>query len=485
MQGLDTTIVNVCLPHIQGSMSAAQDQISWVLTSYIVSSAIMMPLTGWLAGRFGVKYIFLASIIGFTIASALCGAATSLTQLVLFRMLQGICSAGLVPLGQATLFTIYPREKHGQAMAIFSTGAMMGPIIGPTLGGWLTENLDWRWCFYINLPVGALCALGVFLFIRQTRTMRRNEFDMFGFLMLSIAVGSLQLMLDRGQLKDWFHSTEIWIEATISALCFYLLIIHTMTTGDRSFVNRELLKSPNFVAGSLLMFGVGMILSGTLALMPSMMQVLMNYPVFDAGWMMAPRGFGTMLAMFLVARIIDRVDNRLFILVGFLLTAASLWQMTGFSLYMGSGPILFAGFAQGFGLGCTFVPLNLLALSGLPHHILTQGTALRALMRMLGGSIGIAILEAELTQNTQIVHSRLMEHLRPDNPLAQAPLLPAPFSLTNPAGIAALNQEVTRQAAMISYLDDFMLMLLVILASLPLLLLVRAPRRQVVAAADD
>ena len=485
MQGLDTTIVNVCLPHIQGSMSAAQDQISWVLTSYIVSSAIMMPLTGWLAGRFGVKYIFLASIIGFTIASALCGAATSLTQLVLFRMLQGICSAGLVPLGQATLFTIYPREKHGQAMAIFSTGAMMGPIIGPTLGGWLTENLDWRWCFYINLPVGALCALGVFLFIRQTRTMRRNEFDMFGFLMLSIAVGSLQLMLDRGQLKDWFHSTEIWIEATISALCFYLLIIHTMTTGDRSFVNRELLKSPNFVAGSLLMFGVGMILSGTLALMPSMMQVLMNYPVFDAGWMMAPRGFGTMLAMFLVARIIDRVDNRIFILVGFLLTAASLWQMTGFSLYMGSGPILFAGFAQGFGLGCTFVPLNLLALSGLPHHILTQGTALRALMRMLGGSIGIAILEAELTQNTQIVHSRLMEHLRPDNPLAQAPLLPAPFSLTNPAGIAALNQEVTRQAAMISYLDDFMLMLLVILASLPLLLLVRAPRRQVVAAADD
>jgi len=264
------------------------------------------------------------------------------------------------------------------------------------------------------------------------------------------------------------------------------LIVHTMTTGERSFVNRELLKSPNFVAGSLLMFGVGMILSGTLALMPSMMQVLMNYPVFDAGWMMAPRGFGTMLAMFLVARMINRVDNRLFILVGFLLTAASLWQMTGFSLYMGSGPILFAGFAQGFGLGCTFVPLNLLALSGLPHHILTQGTALRALMRMLGGSIGIAILETQLTQNTQIVHSRLMEHLRPDNPLAQAPFLMSPFSLTNPSGIAALNHEVTRQAAMIGYLNDFALMLMVILVSLPLLLLVRVPRRQpVTAAADD
>ncbi|MBV8118404.1 MAG: DHA2 family efflux MFS transporter permease subunit [Alphaproteobacteria bacterium] len=484
MQGLDTTIVNVCLPHIQGSMSAAQDQISWVLTSYIVASAIMMPLTGWLAGHFGVKYIFFASIVGFTLTSALCGAATSLSQLVFYRLLQGVCSAGLVPLGQATLFTIYPREKHGQAMAIFSTGAMMGPIVGPTLGGWLTENLDWRWCFYINLPVGALCALGAFFFIRQTRSMRRSEFDMFGFLMLSIAVGALQLMLDRGQLKDWFHSTEIWIEATISALCFYLLIIHTMTTGHRSFVNRELLKSPNFVAGSLLMFGVGMILSGTLALLPSMMQVLMNYPVFDAGWMMAPRGFGTMLAMFLVSRIIDQVDNRIFILVGFLLTGASLWQMTGWSLEMGSEPILFAGFAQGFGLGCTFVPLNLLALSGLPHHILTQGTALRALMRMLGGSIGIAILETQLTQNTQIVHSRLVEQLRPDNPLAHTPYLMPPFSLTTPTGIAALNQEVTRQAAMISYIDDFMLMLIVILASLPLLLLVRGPRRQPVVAAE-
>jgi MFS transporter, DHA2 family, multidrug resistance protein len=486
MQGVDTTIANVALPHIQGSMSASQDQISWVLTSYIVSSAIMMPLTGWLAGRFGVKYIFLASVIGFTVASALCGAATSLSQLVFYRILQGVAGAGLVPLGQATLFTIYPREKHGYAMAIFSTGAMMGPIIGPTLGGWLTEYVGWRWCFYINLPFGALVALGIFAFIRPNRPMRRDEFDMFGFAMLSIGVGSLQLMLDRGQIKDWFYSTEIWIEATVAALCFYLLVVHTITAGERSFVNRELLKSPNFVAGSLLMFGVGMILSGTLALMPSMMQVLMNYPVFDAGWMMAPRGFGTMLAMFIVARFINRVDNRLFILVGFLLTAASLWQMTGFSLLMGSGPILFASFAQGFGLGCTFVPLNLLALSGLPNHIMTQGTAIRALMRMLGGSIGIAVLETQLTQNTQIVHSRLVEWLRPDNPLAQAPYLAAPFNLTTPTGIAALNHEVTRQAAMIGYIDDFALMLIVILASIPLLLLVRGPRRQpATAAADD
>jgi DHA2 family multidrug resistance protein len=486
MQGLDQTIVNVSLPHIQGSMSSSQEQISWVLTTYIVSSAIMMPLTGWLASRFGVRPIFLASVIGFTITSALCGAATSLTQLVIYRILQGICSAGLVPLGQATLFTIYPRERHAHAMAIFSTGAMMGPIIGPTLGGWLTDNFGWRWCFYINLPVGALCALGVFALIGRGGTMRRDPFDAFGFATLSLGIGALQLMLDRGQLKGWFDSSEIWIEAIVAGLCLYLLLVHTVTTGERSFVNRELLKSPNFVAGSLLMFGVGIILTGTLVLMPTMMQVLMNYPVFDAGWMMAPRGFGTMLAMFIVARLINRIDNRWFIFVGFVLTAASLWQMTGFSLLMGPGPIIFAGFAQGFGLGCTFVPLNLLALSGLPHHLLTQGTALRALMRLLGGSIGIAILETQLTQNTQIVHSRLIEWLRPDNPLAQAPFLAAPYNLTTPSGIAALNQEVTRQAAMIGYIDDFALMLLVILASLPLLLLVRGPRRQSVpAAADD
>src|SRR5215470_14019084 len=220
MQGVDNSILNVALPHVQGSLSASLDQVAWALTSYIVCAAITMPLTGWLAGHFGVKYIFLGSVVGFTIASALCGAATSLTQLVLYRMLQGVCSAGLVPLGQTTLFTIYPRERHGYAMAIFSTGAMMGPIVGPTLGGWLTDNLGWRWCFYINLPVGALCALGIFAFIRQTRTLRRDPFDGFGFAVLSLGVGALQMMLDRGQLNDWFHSTETWIEATISALCF-------------------------------------------------------------------------------------------------------------------------------------------------------------------------------------------------------------------------------------------------------------------------
>ena len=476
MQGVDNTIANVALPHIQGSLSAAQDQIAWVLTSYIVAVAIMTPLTGWLAGRLGIKYVFLISVAGFTLASALCGSATSLTQLVVYRLLQGACGAGLVPLSQSVLMQINPPERHGQAIAIWGMGVMLGPIFGPMLGGWLTQDFSWRWIFYINLPVGVVASLGILIFIRETRRTHREAFDFFGFVTLSIAVGAFQMMLDRGELKDWFDSTEIWVEAIISGVSLYLFIVHTATASERSFINLDLLKSPNFMAGTVLMFFVGGVLSGTLALLPTMLQSLMNYPVFTTGLVTAPRGIGTMIAMFAVGRMINRFDNRLIILTGFLLTILSLWQMTGFSLQMGMGPVIVSGLLQGFGLGCTFVPLNTLALSNLPRHILTQGTAMRSLMRNLGGSVGISVLEALLIQNTQIVHSRLIENLRPDNPLAQAPLLAKPFSLTTPSGIAALNAEVTRQAAMVAYINDYALMMLIVLLLIPLLLLVRRSR---------
>jgi DHA2 family multidrug resistance protein len=483
MQGIDNTILNVALPHIQGSLSASQDQIAWALTSYIVCAAIMMPLTGWLAGRFGIKYIFLTSVICFTIASALCGAATSLPQLVAFRALQGLAGAGLIPLSQSTLLQINPPERHGQAMAVFGLGTILGPIMGPMLGGWLTQDYSWRWVFYINLPVGVMCTLGILVFIRQSRNVRREAFDFFGFFTLSLGVGALQLMLDRGELKDWFHSSEIWIEATIAGLGFDLFTVHTATTGERSFLNRDLLTSPNFVAGTILMFSVGLIMTGTLALVPTMLQQLMNYPALTTGLVTAPRGFGVMVAMLIVGRLIGRVDNRLIILVGFLLTALSMWQMSGFSLQMGMTPLVTSGLLQGFGLGCTFVPLNLIALSTLPRHIMTQGTAIRSLMRNLGGSIGISILVAALAENTQIVHSRLVEPMRADNPLYTGPYLAAPFSLTTPSGIAALNHEVTRQAAMVAYIDDFRLMMLIALCSLPLLLLLRESRSPVAAPA--
>ncbi|HJU15996.1 MAG TPA: DHA2 family efflux MFS transporter permease subunit [Stellaceae bacterium] len=482
MQGIDNTIANVALPHIQGSLSASQDQVAWVLTSYIVTAAITMPLSGWLATRFGIKSVFLVSIGGFTFASALCGSAASLQQLVFYRALQGVCGAGLVPLAQSVLFQINPPQRHGQAMAVFGMGSMTGPIMGPTLGGWLTDQYNWRWVFYINVPVGLLATIGILVFLREARHAHREPFDFFGFAVLSLGVGALQMMLDRGELKDWFSSTEIWIEAALSAIGFYLLAVHTATATDRSFLNRELLRNRTFVSGTFLMFFIGVILTGTSALLPTMMQALMNYPVFTTGMAMTPRGFGTMVAMFLVARIIGRVDLRLIILFGLVLTLVSLRQMTGFSLTMDIGPIILSGLLQGFGLGCTFVPLNMIALSNLPRSIMTQGTALRSLMRNLGGSIGISVLEAQLTRNTQTVHSRLIEHLRPDNPLMHSPHLAAPFSLTDPSGIAALNAEVTRQAAMVAYVDDFLLMALIILACLPLLLLVRVSSRRAAAA---
>ena len=477
MQGLDNTILNVALPHIQGSLSTSQDQIAWALTSYIVSAAVMMPLIGWLAGRFGIKPVFLICVGAFTTASALSGIASSLTELVIFRALQGMAGAGLIPLSQATLLRINPPERHGTAMAIFGTGTVLGPMMGPVLGGWFTEYYSWRWVFFINLPVGILCILGILVFMRQNRNVRREAFDFFGFVSLTLAISAFQLMLDRGTAKEWFSSLEICIEATIAGLGLYLFIVHTVTTNGPSFLNRELLKSANFVAGTLMMFAVGLIMTGSLALLPMMLQQLMDYPAFTTGLVTAPRGLGVMVAMFIVGRLINRVDNRLIILVGFLLTAVSMWQMTQFSLHMGPEPVVISGLLQGFGLGCTFVPLNIMALSTLPRHILTQGTAIRSLMRNLGGSIGISVMISSLASQTQVVHSRLVEHLRPDNPLAQFPYLPAPFSLVTPEGMMALNAEVTRQAAMVAYLQDFQLMMLAALLVLPLLFLLRDPRR--------
>jgi DHA2 family multidrug resistance protein len=478
MQAIDTTIANVALPHIQGSLSAAQDQITWILTSYIVAAAIMTPLTGWLAGAFGIKGVFLISVAGFTLTSALCGMAESLPQMVLFRLLQGICGAALMPLSQAVLLRINPPERHGQAMAIWGTGAMIGPIAGPALGGWLTDNYNWRWVFYINLPVGIIAFLGILFFIHESRHAHRERFDFFGFAALGVAIGALQMLLDRGELKDWFRSTEIWVEAMIAGLALYLFVVHTVTTREPPFLNRDLLRDRNFVVGLVLMFFVGVIMFATLALMPTMLQQSMNYPVATAGLVIAPRGIGTMVAMFLVGRIIGLVDIRLLILSGLALTTVSLYQMSGFSLTMDTQPIVVSGLVQGFGLGFVFVPLSTISFSTLPRSVLTQGTAIFSLMRNIGSSIGIAILEALFVENTQIVHSRLVEQLRPDNPLAQAPYLLSPYSLSTTTGIAVLNAEVTRQAQMVAYIDDFKLMMVIAVLVAPLLLLLHKPRAE-------
>ena len=323
---------------------------------------------------------------------------------------------------------------------------------------------------------GVLSAIGILIFIHESRHAHREPFDFFGFTTLSVAIGALQMMLDRGELKDWFGSTEIWVEATIAGLALYLFVVHTATATDRSFLNRDLLKDANCIVGTVLMFLIGIPLYGTMTLLPTMLQDLLNYPVMTTGLVTAPRGIGTMVAMFLVARLVGRIDTRLIILTGLAVTAVAMWQMTGFSLTWGWGRSSPPGCCRALAWALSSRPLSIVTFSTLPRHLLTQGTAIFSLMRNIGGSVGIAIVVALLAENTQIVHSRLVEQLRPDNPLARAPHLAAPFSLTDPSGIAALNAEATRQAAMVAYIDNFKLMMLIVIVGLPLLLLLRNAR---------
>jgi MFS transporter, DHA2 family, multidrug resistance protein len=463
MQALDNTIANVALPRIQGSLSATQDQMAWVLTSYIIATAIMTPLSGWLSGQVGRKRVFLASIVGFTIASMLCGLAQSLPQIVAARLLQGLCGAALVPMSQAVLLDINPPERHGRAMAIWGMGVIIGPILGPALGGWLTENYNWRWVFYINVPFGILAFLGVLSAVPET-ALRKSRFDFFGFAALSIGIASLQLMLDRGQLMDWFSSTEIRAEATIGVVAVYLFIVHMLTTTGPRFVSPALFKDRNFVTGNLFMFVVGVVLFATLALLPPLLQDLLNYPVVTTGLVTAPRGIGTLFAMFVVGRLLSKIDFRLVIAMGFGLTAFSCWQMTHFDLQMDSSTIVWAGIAQGLGTGFVYVPLAAAAFATLQPTLRNEGTAIFNLSRNIGSSIGISVVETLLTRNTQIMHSALAEHVT--SYMSGGPL---------PSGsaLAGLNAAVTRQAAMIAYNDNFQLMLFLCLAAAPFVILLR------------
>ena len=466
LQSLDNTIANVALPRMQGSLSATQDQMTWVLTSYIVAAAIMTPLTGWLADRFGRKPLFLVSIIGFTLASALCGLAQSLDQIVLYRVLQGLCGAALVPMSQAVLFDVYPPEQHGRAMALWGVGVVLAPTLGPLIGGWLTDNYSWRWVFYINVPFGILAVLGVLTYFPDT-THARKSFDFFGFAVLSIAVGALQVFLDRGPIKDWFGSSEIQLEAAIAALAFYLFVVHTLTT-PRPFIRFALYRDRNFLSGNVLIFVIGVVLFAVLALLPPLLQGLMGYSVFQSGLATAPRGVGTLIAMLLVGRIVGRIDVRLIIGTGLMLAALSLWQMSHFSLLMDMSPVVWTGVIQGLGIGIAYVPMAALTFATLPTVMRNEGTALFNLIRNLGSSVGISTVQGLLVRNTQVVHASLSQHVTPWSFATHAH---GPYAGAH--AVAALNREVTAQASMIAYLDDFHFMLILTLVAMLTLLMVR------------
>jgi MFS transporter, DHA2 family, multidrug resistance protein len=468
LQVLDTTIANVALPHMQASLSATQDTINWVLTSYIVASAIALPISGWLADKVGRKRLLLISVVGFTIASVLCATATSLTEMVIFRALQGVSGAFIVPLAQATLFDINPREKHGQAMALFGGGVMIGPILGPVLGGWLTDNYNWRWVFLVNLPVGVICTLLMARYMPKTETHQR-KFDMFGFALLAIGLGALQLFLDRGQQEDWLSSWEIRVELGLAIGAWWMFMVH-MATAKHPLFERGMFTDRNFATSLVFMAATGVLLLAGLALLPPLLQNMYGYSVLQSGFLTAPRGLGTLVSMLVAGRATGKIDARLLVGIGVILMGVSLYMMTGFAIDQPSRPVIVSGVVQGLGLGLIFVPLQTLAFETLAPRLRTTGAALLNLSRNVGGSVGISIVSTQLVRMTQVSHADLAAQITQQTiPTADPTILQTAIPVAGPAALAYINGMITKQALFIAYLDDFKLMMLVTFSVLPLL----------------
>lgn len=483
MQALDTTIANVALPYMQGSLSTTQDQVSWVLTSYIVAAAIMTAPLGWISARFGRKKVFIVCAAGFTIASMLCGIAQGIEEIVLFRLLQGVFGAALVPLSQAVMLDAFPIESRGQAMAIWGMGVMLGPIMGPTLGGWLTEALSWRWVFFVNLPFGILTVLGLAAIMEETPARKDAPFDWLGFIALSTAIGALQLMLDRGEQVGWFDSMEVWIEAAISVTGLYIFAAHALTT-KHAFIPLAVFSDWNFSVALLMMFIVGVILLATMALVTPYIQNIMGYPVLAAGELLGARGIGTMIAMMLVGRMLKSIDARPLVGLGLLMSLWSIWEMVFYAPETSASWIVITSIVQGFGLGFIFVPLNSAAFATLPARLRTDGVALWTLIRNLGSSIGVSIVISQLTSGITLYRTRIVETLLPPSiglSIGEGASLLDPATAT---GQTYLEGLATREAVILSYSNDYLLMCIVTILALPLVLLLRKPQGHPAAAAQ-
>jgi MFS transporter, DHA2 family, multidrug resistance protein len=475
MQALDTTIANVALPYMQGSLSASLDQINWVLTSYIVASAIMTAPIGWVAERYGRKRLFIICAAGFTFASVLCGLAQTIEQMVLFRLLQGAFGAALVPLSQAVMLDSYSAQDRGSAMAIWGIGVMLGPIMGPTLGAWLTDNYSWHWVFFINVPVGIFTVLGLMVFMQETPRGPERRFDWFGFAALAIGIGSLQMMLDRGEELGWFGSSEIIGEAIVAAAGFYYFLAHSLTAAS-PFVRMELFRDRNFVAGCVFMVVIGVVLFGTMALVTPFMQNVVGYPIVTAGLLLASRGVGTLVAMMMVGRLLKVVEARYLVLIGLTLAVLTLNRMVGFTDQTSSTTIVQASIVQGFGLGLVFVPLSTVAFMTLPGHLRTEGSAILTLVRNLGSSVGISMVIAQLTNETIRAHAYLANYVNPFNDALQAPVVASILSTTSTTGRAMLEVMLIQQASIIAYANDFKLLMYLTLATIPLVFFIGSSR---------
>jgi DHA2 family multidrug resistance protein len=471
MQALDTTVANVALPYMQGSLSASVDQVNWILTSYIVASSVMTAPVGWMAGRFGRKTVFLVCTAGFTCASLLCGLAQSIEGMVLFRLLQGAFGAGLIPLSQAVLLDAYSAEERGQAMAIWGMGVMLGPVMGPTLGGWLTDTYNWRWVFLINLPIGIVTVVGLLFFMGQTEKRREMRFDWLGFIALTVGIGAMQVMLDRGQQLGWFDSGEIVTELIIAIVGFYYFFAHSLTTRE-PFVRFELFRNRNFVGGCLFMVVLGMTVFATMTLSALFLQTVSGYPVMSAGLILAGRGIGTMSGMLAVGRLLKLFEARSLIFVGMVLTAATLYEMVGFTEMTSGTTIVTVTIIQGLGLGLVFVPLSTAAFTTLPAHLRTDGSAILTLVRNIGSSIGIPVVVATLVNSTSVMHAQLAEHITPFNSALQARDVQAIIDPATDTGRALIDNLLTQQATIIAFSNSFKLLMILSLVSIPFLVII-------------
>jgi MFS transporter, DHA2 family, multidrug resistance protein len=474
MQILDTTIANVALPHMQTSLGATGETVTWVLTSYIVATAIALPATGWLSARFGSRNLFLIAVGGFIISSMLCGIAVNLEEMVLFRVLQGIFAAFISPLSQTSMLDINAPSRQRQAMAIWGMGVMIGPIMGPVIGGWLTESYNWRWVFYVNVPVGVL-TFAILWFLLPSRPRDAKPFDWTGFLLLAVAVAAFQLMLDRGQSADWFSSWEIIVEGLVALAAAWMAIVH-FATAERPLFDRALFRDRNLVMGLFFMIVIGIATMAPMALLPPMLQQLFGYPVIDTGLMIAPRGLGVLITMGLAARLTSVIDTRLVIMAGFVIFGISLREMAGFSLEMDFWPVITWGFVQGLGMGLVFMPLNALAFATLDNHYRTDGSSLLNLMRSIGQSAGISMVTVLLARNIQTSHADLAQHVTqgalPGIDIGGLERLGAGADVL----LATADAMINRQAAMIAYIDDFYAMSWIAFAVIPLVMILKRPR---------
>jgi DHA2 family multidrug resistance protein len=482
MQTLDTTIANVALPYMQGSMAASQEEISWVLTSYIVAAAIMTAPVGWLAGRFGRRRIFVVSTLCFTTASVLCGMAQSLDQIVFFRVLQGLGGAALVPLSQATLLDTWPPEQRGTAMSIWIMGALVGPVLGPTLGGWLTEHYSWRSVFFINVPFGELATAGLLAFLKNPPRIAPVRLDWIGFAALSLGVGALQTMLDRGETLDWFASREIQIEAVLAGLGFYTFLMQSLLA-PKPFISPKLFKDANFTSAIFIMFLLGLTLYATMALLAPYLQVLMNYPVATAGLILAPQGAGAMISALVCGQLIKKVNVRLLVAFGFAFNIYTLYAMTFWTPDVSGWTIGLNVFIQGMGTSFISVPLATIAFMTLKPELRGEGAGIFSLMRNIGSSIGISVTAALLTSNTQINHAIISGAVTPFNHFLQNGRVVDFWNPVSAHGAMALNSVITRQSSIIAYVDNFKLMLILTIIASPLLLLLKGSVKVAVSSA--